>query len=72
MHDLARSQGRNGKLAHSLERQAVARQQSGDPDRALKELETSLGLAQTVGMIRAYVEEGRSVEELLQRHLRVP
>lgn len=66
IHDLAQSQGRNGKLFYILALQALALKQSKDLDRALKALETSLRLAQSEGYIRPYVEEGKPMEELLQ------
>jgi LuxR family maltose regulon positive regulatory protein len=66
IHDLAHSQGRNGKRLHVLALQAMALKQSKDLDPALKALETSLRLAQPEGYVRIYVEEGEPMEELLQ------
>jgi LuxR family maltose regulon positive regulatory protein len=66
MHDLAQSQGRNGKLFYILALEALAFKQSKDLDRALKSLETSLMLAQSEGYIRPYIDEGKPMEELLQ------
>ena len=66
LHDLAQSQGRNGKLFYILALEALARMQSKDPDGALKALETSLSLARSEGYIRPYVEEGQPMEVLLQ------
>jgi LuxR family maltose regulon positive regulatory protein len=64
--DLASSQGRNGKRLHVLALMAVALKQLKDLGLALKALETSLGLAQSEGCIRPYVDEGKPMEELLQ------
>jgi len=66
LHDLAKSQGRNGKRLQVLALQAMALKQSKDLDPALNALETSLGLAQPEGHVRLYVEEGKPMEELLQ------
>ncbi len=66
MHDLAQSQGRLGKLFYILALKAIALKQSNDLDGALKNLETSLKLAQPEGYIRPYLDEGQSMEELLQ------
>jgi len=66
MVDLAQSQGRKGKLFYLLALQALAYQQSNEPDQALKALETSLKLAQPERYIRPYVEEGQPMEALLQ------
>jgi LuxR family maltose regulon positive regulatory protein len=66
IHDLTRSQGRNGKRLHVLVLQAMALKQLKDLDLALKTLETSLRLAQSEGCIRPYVDEGISMKELLQ------
>jgi LuxR family maltose regulon positive regulatory protein len=66
IHDLAHRQGRNGKLLHVLALQAMALKQSNNLDPALKALETSLRLGQSEGCIRPYVDEGKSMKELLQ------
>jgi len=66
MHDLAKSQGRNGKLFYILALQALAHKQSNDLEDALIALEASLRLAQSEGYIRPYVEEGEPMEELLR------
>lgn len=66
MQHLAQSQERKGKLFYLLALQALGYQQSNDLDQALKVLETSLKLAQPEGYIRPYVEEGQSMEALLQ------
>ena len=66
IHDLAHSQGRNGKRVRVLALQAMALKQSNDLDAALKALEISLKLAQPEGYVRLYVEEGEPMEELLR------
>jgi LuxR family maltose regulon positive regulatory protein len=66
MHDLAKNQGRNGKLFYILALQALALRQSKDLDHALKSLERSLKLAHSEGYIRPYVDEGKPMQELLQ------
>jgi len=66
LHDLAQSQGRNGKLFYVLALQTIALRQSNDMDGALKALHTSLTLAQSEGYIRPYAEEGKPMEELMQ------
>ncbi len=66
LHDLAQNQGRNGKLLFVLALQSLALKQSGDLDNALRALECSLRLAQSEGIIRPYVDEGKPMEELLK------
>jgi LuxR family maltose regulon positive regulatory protein len=66
LHDLAKKQGRNGKLFYILALQALAFKQSGDQDRALKDLEASLRLINSEGYIRPYADEGQPMEEMLQ------
>jgi LuxR family maltose regulon positive regulatory protein len=66
IHDLALSQGRNGKRLQVLMLQALALQQSNDLDAALQALETSLKLAQPEGYVRLFVEEGEAMAELLR------
>lgn len=66
LQELARSQGRSGKLSYVLALQSLALKQAGCMQQALEALRASLKLAQPGGVLRPYLDEGEPVEELLR------
>ena len=58
---------RKGKIYYIWALQAIALRQLNDLDGALMKLKDSLSLAQPEGYIRAYVDEGHLMEDLLAR-----
>jgi LuxR family maltose regulon positive regulatory protein len=62
----AKDQGREGKLITILALQALALNQAGESDQAMTALETSLVIAQREGIIRPFLDEGKSLEALIK------
>jgi LuxR family maltose regulon positive regulatory protein len=65
LYDLLSSLGQEGKLLLLLALKALAYQQMKETDLALDALKSSLKLAETEGFIRAFLDEGQPMEELL-------
>jgi LuxR family maltose regulon positive regulatory protein len=65
----AESGGRQGSLVTIRTMEAVALQATGQPKEALAALEAALGLAETEGYIRTFVDEGQPIQMLLAHWL---
>ena len=66
---LAQSQQRMGSVIEILLTQALAHQAQGNQHQALAALERALTLTEPEGYIRTYVDEGETMQALLEKHL---
>jgi LuxR family maltose regulon positive regulatory protein len=64
--DRAESQHRTGNLIEMLVLQALARFMQGNTGKALDSLQVALFLARPAGYLRIFIDEGKSIEELLK------
>jgi len=66
---LAEPQKRTGSVIEILLTQALLCQAQGDQPKALVALERALTLAEPEGYIRIFVDEGKAMQSLLEKHL---
>jgi LuxR family maltose regulon positive regulatory protein len=67
LREAAQEGGRTGSVIAILALEALALQACGDTDQALTTLERALASAEPEGYVRTFVDEGRSMAELLRQ-----